>query len=84
MDTAQTKAKTKNKEYPAISKFRIKVMVVRDQSAPTDAVITIQSPSDIYRCIVSETDVIRLDREAMYGLFLDARNKLLGIELISL
>lgn len=74
----------KLKNYPSISRFRIKVMVVRDESIPSDMTVTIQSPEDIYRCVVAETDVIRLDREAVYGLYLDTRNRLLGVELISL
>lgn len=59
-------------------------MMVRENTLPTTPAITIQSPRDIYKCVTSETDLIDLDREAIYSLFLDARNKILGIEMAAL
>lgn len=59
-------------------------MVVRDESIPATYSPTIQSPQDIYRLATTETDLIDLDREAIYAIHLDARNKVLGIEMVSL
>ena len=75
--------KTKRKEYTSLSRLRVRVLMVREDTLPSTPTITIQSPRDIFRVITAETDLIDLDREAIYSLFLDARNKILGIEEVS-
>lgn len=64
------------------SPYKVRVMLVREKAQEKRARPIIKSPDDVYNLIGK--DIRYLDREAMYTIYLDSRNKVLGTEMISL